>query len=82
MLSDFAFFIKDVFASLRVVLPGLHLFRMQAFVLGCRIEVSGTGGGVKSDFFAHQIILPVLDSLALRTQVGEHLVDAVLVDDA
>ncbi len=53
LLSDLAFFVEHVFACLGVILPGLHLFRMQAFVLGCRIEVTGTGTGHKSDFVSH-----------------------------
>jgi hypothetical protein len=64
-----AFFIDHVLTRLGVVLLGLHLFRMQAFVLGCRIEVTGTGTGHKSDFVSHWIILPGLDALALLTQV-------------
>ncbi len=55
---------------------------MQAFVLGCRIEVTGTGTGHKSDFVSHSIVLPALEALALGTKVGEHFVDAVLIDDA
>ena len=65
-----------------VVLLRLHLFGMQAFVLGRCIEVTGTGTGHKSNFLSHQIILVALDSLALCPQVGKHFVDAVLIDDA
>jgi hypothetical protein len=68
LLFDFRFLVDHVLASLRIVLLGLHLFRVQAFVLARGVEVAGTGA--------------VLWALTLRAQVGEYFVDAVLVDDA
>jgi len=54
---------------------------MQPLVLGGCVEVTGTGTGDESDFFAHWFILQSLDALPLSTHVGEHLVDAKLVNN-
>ena len=70
-----------MFACFGIVLLGLHLFRMQPLVLGRRVEVAGTGTGDESDFFAHWFLLQSLDALPLSTHVGEHLVDAKLVNN-
>jgi hypothetical protein len=85
LLFDFRFLVDHVLASLRIVLLGLHLFRVQAFVLARGVEVAGTGARNQPDFLSvgsHPLILPVLWALTLRAQVGEYFVDAVLVDDA
>jgi hypothetical protein len=52
-LFNFRFLIKHMFACFGIVLLGLHLFRMQPFVLGGCVEVTGTGTGDESDFFTH-----------------------------
>ena len=64
-----------------IIFLGLHLFRMQTLVLGCCIEVSGTGTRNKSDFFSHELILGPLVALALSLDIRQDLFDAVLVDD-
>jgi hypothetical protein len=54
---------------------------MQPLVLGGGVEVTGTGTGNESDFFAHWFVLRSLDALPLSAHVREHLVDAELVDN-
>lgn len=64
-----------------IVFLGFHLFGMEPLVLGCCIEVSGTGTRNKSDFFSHELILGRLVALALSFNIRQDLFDAVLVDD-
>lgn len=64
-----------------IVFLGFHLFGMKPLVLGCCIEVSGTGTRNKSDFFSHELILGRLVALALSLNIRQDLFDAVLVDD-
>jgi hypothetical protein len=71
-----------MFAYSGIVLFGLHLFRMQPLVLGGCVEVTGTGTGDESDFFAHCFVLQSLNAFAVSAHVGEHLVDAELVDNS
>ncbi len=65
-----------------IVFLGFHLFGMEPLVLGCCIEVSGTGTRNKSDFFSHELILGRLVALALSLNIRQDLFDAVLVDDS
>ena len=63
-----------------IIFLGLHLFGMKPFVLGCCIEVSGTGTRNKSDFFSHELILGRLVALTLSFNIRQDFFDAVLVD--
>jgi hypothetical protein len=56
-LLDLRFLVDHVLARPGIILPGFHLFRMQSFVLGCRVKVTGSGTGDKSDFLSHLLIL-------------------------
>ena len=71
-----------MFAYFGIVLFGLHLFRMQPLVLGGCVEVTGTGTGDESDFFAHCFVLQSLNAFAVSAHFSEHLVDAKLVDNS
>lgn len=52
-LFDFSFLVDDVLSHDRVELASFHLFRMVALVLGCRVEMSGTGAGNHSYLILH-----------------------------
>jgi hypothetical protein len=53
LLFDLGFFVDHVLAGDGIVLPGLHLFGMQSFVLRGRVEVTGIGTGNEFDFVTH-----------------------------
>jgi len=82
LLSNFGFFIKHVLPNGRVVLLGLHLFRMQTLVLCHCVVVASSRTGDEFDFVTHGSILRRLNALAVGTQVSENFLDTVLVDDA
>jgi len=65
-----------------IIFLGLHLFGMKPLVLGCCIEVTGTGTRNKFDFFSHELILGRLVALALSFDIRQDLFDTVLVDDS
>ena len=81
-LFDFGLFIKHVLPNGRVVLLGLHLFRMQALVLGHCVVVASSSAGNEFDFVTHISILRRLNALAVGTHISENFLDTVLVDDS
>ena len=52
-LFDFRFFVGDVLAHHRIEFLGLELVRMQAFILGGRVVMTGAGGRNQFDLVAH-----------------------------
>src|SRR5687767_5589007 len=56
-LLEFRFLVGHVLARDRVELAELHLFGMQALVLGGRVEMAGAGGGNELDLVAHGLSL-------------------------
>ncbi len=69
-----------MFADNRIVFLGFHFLGMQALVLRGRVEMTGTGGRDEFDFVTHDYDLRLLDALAFRAHIRQHLVDAVLID--
>ena len=65
----------------RIVLLGLHLFRMQTLVLGHCVVVAGSSTGNEFNFVTHISILQRLNALAVGTHISENFLDTVLVDD-
>jgi len=52
-LLELDFFVVNVLADDRIKFLDQHLFGHVAFVLGGRVEVTGTGGGFELDFLAN-----------------------------
>jgi hypothetical protein len=52
-LFDLRFFVSDVLAHYRIEFLRFELVRMQAFILGGRVVMTGTGGRNQFDFVAH-----------------------------
>ena len=81
-LFDLCFFVNHVLANSWIVLLGFHLFRMQALVLGHCVVVARSGAGNQFDFVTHCSILPRLNALTAGTQIGNDLLDTMLVNDS
>jgi hypothetical protein len=58
-LFDLCFFVDHVLADHWIKLLDLKLLRLGTLVFGCRVEVAGTGTGLKLDFVAHDEFLKV-----------------------
>ena len=70
-----------MFANGRIVFPGLEFFRVKALILRDRVVVTGTGARDEFNFVTHSQILPRLDALTGGSEVGDDLLDTVLVYD-
>jgi len=77
-------------ADRRIVFLDLDLFRMQALVLGCGVEMPGSCGRHQSDFVSHNLFLiqcrqqqaeSTSDLLATRAQIVDNFLDAEFVDN-
>src|SRR6185437_1483503 len=82
-LLDLGLFVADVLAHERVVFLHFQLIGMQALVLRGDVEMPGSGRRQQLDLFAHgnsSSGAAGLNLHALRAQLGNDLVDALLFD--
>jgi hypothetical protein len=69
-----------MFTNNRIKFLDLHFFGHGAFVFGSGIKVTSAFGRNQFNFIAHFIVS--LNLCAVFTQIRQHSVDAVFVDDA
>src|SRR5690606_41596079 len=80
-LLDLRFLVRHVFAYFRIEFLYFHLLRMEALVLGRRVEMTGAGARYELDLLTHGSGL-LLNSHALGAKVRDHLFDTALLDGA
>src|SRR5579864_4675094 len=83
-LLDLRLFVGDVLARHRVELLHFELLGVQLLVLGGHVEVAGSGRGQQLDLLAHDggSFGAALELVALGAQLGDDLVDALLLHGA